>query len=143
LPEPSPTLKIRGLVGHLADPGNLPLVVPARPSYSASSEVPMEDKVGSIVPSEKDIAARVEEVQKIAGAAKKYTVALTTDQRSRTLKPRSGFPQVAPKIAALAEKHKVSLPKISIDGMNADLTLAARLEVLRPAVATLLQRIDD
>lgn len=103
----------------------------------------MQDKVGAVIPSAKEIEARRAEVSALAEAVAKYTLLLSLEERTRTLKPRTGFEAIASKMGVMAEKHGVALPKISIAGMMADVTLADRLQPLRDSVASFLQRLDD
>ena len=73
----------------------------------------MEDKVGSIVPSEKDVAALGDLVEQVSTKVAKWTIVLNSDQRARVVKPRTGFESIAVTIGNLVEKHGVVLPKIS------------------------------
>jgi len=103
----------------------------------------MQDLVGDVIPSDKDIAKLVEELQAIEAKIEKYTVVLTTDQRSSTTKMRSGGENVVGDIATLTTSHGVALPKITVDGMKRDLLLAQRLRPLAAQAAKLAQRLDD
>ena len=103
----------------------------------------MQDRVGSVIPTEKEIAKLVEAVQTIEEAVAKYTVILKTEERSATTKMRIGGERIVGAIASLASEHGLSLPKISTEGMLADLLLAERLRPLTAAVTKLGQRLDD
>lgn len=94
----------------------------------------MDNKVGDELPTEAEIEEAVRAVQKVRDKAARYLISLTKDQRSSALKPRIGYEQVVPKIAALVTKHGVALPQMSVEGMLADLALVQRLAPLRSAV---------
>lgn len=103
----------------------------------------MQDRVGEVIPSEKDIAKLVEELEAIEAKIEKFTVVLTSDERSSTTKMRSGGENVVGDIATLTTSHGVALPKISVDGMKRDLLLAQRLRPLATQATKLAQRLDD
>jgi hypothetical protein len=103
----------------------------------------MEDKVGEVIPSEKEIAKLVEEIEAVEKKIEKYTVALSSEQRTGTTKMRIGGENVVGQVGTLANNHGLKLPKISVEGMNADLTLAQRIRPLAAAAARLSQRLDD
>lgn len=55
----------------------------------------------------------------------------------------AGGEKIALLLAELATKHGVTLPKISVEEMKADLTLASRLSSLAADVHAYAQRLDD
>lgn len=103
----------------------------------------MQDKVGSNVPTAEQVSSLVAEIQSISEKVAAFTVMLTPPERSATTKMRTGGESVVADIGALATHHALTLPQISVDGMNADLALAQRLRPLANAVEQLSQRLDD
>ncbi len=103
----------------------------------------MVDKVGTKVPSEKDIQKLVDDLKALQAKIEEYTITLTSEERQATSKMRIGGEGVVEAIGGLATEHKLSLPEISVDAMNADLLLAKRLRPLATAAAALAQRLDD
>ena len=103
----------------------------------------MQDKVGTKVPSEKDVQKLVDDLKAIQAKIEEYTITLTSDERQTTTKMRIGGEGVVETIGSLAAEHKLSLPEISVEGMNADLLLAKRLRPLANAATGLAQRLDD
>jgi len=103
----------------------------------------MQDLVGSKVPSAKDIEKLVDQVKAITATMEEYTITLTDKQRAATTKMRNGGEAVVSTIGGLTTEHKISLPQITVEGMNADLLLAQRLRSLSTAVTALGQRLDD
>lgn len=103
----------------------------------------MDNKVGSKVPTEAEIAALVGELKAIKQKIEGFTVALQPEQRAATTKMRSGGEAIVAKIGQLATEHGVALPELSVEGMQADLTLAQRLAPLAGAAHELSQRLDD
>jgi hypothetical protein len=103
----------------------------------------MEDKVGSKIPSEQEVAKRVEEIDALAAKVAPYTVALTKEQRQAVTKFRRGGDFVVAILGGLVERYGVVLPGISVDAMNADLTLTRRLAPLAPLTEALTRRIAD
>lgn len=103
----------------------------------------MQDKVGSKVPTEKEIQKLVDDLKALQAKVEEYTISLTTEERSATTKMRTGGEGVVGTIGTLATDHKISLPEISVDAMNADLLLAQRLRPLAAAAGAFAQRLDD
>ena len=103
----------------------------------------MQDRVGGTIPSEKEIDALIKDIKDVETRVAKYTVLLTKSERGATTKFRKGGELIVGTLAALAEEHGITLPKISTAGMKADLLLAQRLRPLADAVDSLQQRLDD
>ena len=103
----------------------------------------MQDKVGSKIPSQKEIDALIADIQAIEAKVEKFTILLTKEERAATTKMRKGGETVVPTIADLTNEHGLLLPKISTDGMKADLLLAQRIRPLADRVTALAQRLDD
>ena len=103
----------------------------------------MQDRVGGIIPSEKEIDALIKDIKDVETRVAKYTVLLTKGERGATTKFRKGGELIVGTLAALAEEHGITLPKISTAGMKADLLLAQRVRPLADAVDSLQQRLND
>lgn len=103
----------------------------------------MEDKVGSVIPSEREVAKLVEDVHAIERRIERFTISLSRDQRIAVLKFRNGGEPIVQTVGELAERHELALPGISVDAMRADLLLAQRLAPLATAIEALAQRVDD
>jgi hypothetical protein len=103
----------------------------------------MEDKVGSVVPSEKELAKLVEELHALSKKTEKFTIALSTEERRHTLKFRPGGERIIALLADLVTKHKLQLPKVSVEAMKSDLELAQRLHTLETSATAFAQRIAD
>lgn len=103
----------------------------------------MQDKVGSNVPTEQEIQNLVDDLKALQAKVEAYTISLTTEERSATTKMRIGGEGVVGTIGTLATDHKLSLPEISVEAMNADLLLAQRLRPLASAAGAFAQRLDD
>ena len=103
----------------------------------------MQDRVGDTIPSEKEIDGLIKDIEAIEAKVKKYSVLLTKEERGATTKFRKGGELIVGTLAVLAEQHGIKLPKISAEGMKADLLLAQRIRPLSVAVEGLRQRLDD
>ncbi len=103
----------------------------------------MDNKVGDELPTQSEVEEAVKSVQKVLDKADRYLTSLTKEQRTSALKPRTGYGVMVPQIAGMAKRHGVALPGISIDGMQADLTLVSRLEPLAQIADALAQRVTD
>jgi hypothetical protein len=103
----------------------------------------MENRVGSKVPSEKDVEKLVAQVKALSHALESFTVALTAEQRQATTKFRPGGEAIVATVGRLADEHAVALPGVSVEDMSADLLLAQRLAPLATALEALSQRVDD
>src|SRR5439155_26136571 len=68
---------------------------------------------------------------------------LTVDQRKAALKGRPGGNEIADRIGGLAGKYHVVIPNMTLADMQADQTLAARLQPLREKIGAFAQLIDD
>ena len=68
---------------------------------------------------------------------------MSAEERRHTTKMRANGAQVVELVGGLAQRHEVSLPRISVEDMKDDLTLAQRLAPLEHAIARLSQTIRD
>ncbi len=103
----------------------------------------MQDKVGSKVPSAEEVTRLVADVRAILDKIAPYTVTLSAEERSATVKMRTGGETIVARVGELAQAHAITLPQASVDGMLADLTLAQRLRPLASAIEQLSKRLDD
>jgi hypothetical protein len=103
----------------------------------------MQDRVGSVVPSEKEVAKLIDELHALQKKIEKFTIALSTEDRKHTLRFRPGGERIIALVGDLVTKHALQLPKVSVDAMKADLALSQRLAALDTAAQTFAQRIAD
>jgi hypothetical protein len=103
----------------------------------------MQDKVGSNVPSAEDVEKLLADVRSLSDRIAPYTITLSAEERSSTIKMRLGGENVVAHVGSLAQSQGITLPQVSVNGMLADLTLAQRIRPLATAVGQLGQRLDD
>jgi hypothetical protein len=103
----------------------------------------MENKVGAVIPSEREIAARRDETRAVIHGMERYTVELTVEQRKHLPKMRAHGEQMVPLIAQLARDYGIKVPGMDAEQMLADLTLAERVKPAQAEAAALAQRLDD
>ena len=103
----------------------------------------MENLVGEHIPSEAEVEKMLKDIEGIGAKLAKCTHVLSPEARQKALKPPDGSESTTKLIAKLLTKHKVSLPSISAEEMEADQLLAERLEPVVEALASLLRRVQD
>ncbi len=103
----------------------------------------MQDKVGSRIPSAEEIAQWLGDVRALSESIAPFTTTLSADERAATIKMRTGGENIVAQVGALAQSHGITLPQVSVDGMNADLSLAQRLRPLAGAVEQLSRQLND
>ncbi|MFO0757424.1 MAG: hypothetical protein U0359_13085 [Byssovorax sp.] len=103
----------------------------------------MEDKVGSEIPTEKQVKAMAQKVKDLADELEKFTVKLSVDDRRHQLRFRPGGEPIVAQIGDLASKYGVALVDMPVQGMLDDLTLAQRLAPLASEVSLLAERLND
>ena len=103
----------------------------------------MQNRVGNDIPSEKDIQQMVKEIEGVGDKLKKFTLLLSAEERQRTTKMKTNGEPIVDLVGGLAQQHQVGLPRISVDEMQDDLTLAQRLVPLQVALENIAQRIAD
>ena len=103
----------------------------------------MQNRVGSVIPSDQDIQRLVKDIESVAGRMQKYTLTLSAEQRRRTTKMRTSGERIVGLVGDLAKQHEVSLPRISVEDMQDDLTLAQRLAPLARALESVSQAVAD
>jgi hypothetical protein len=103
----------------------------------------MQDRVGTNVPSDEQIAGWVAAINQLRHDMAPFCVGLTPEERKHTLKFRLGGESIVQSVAAAVKKHNVSLPGITPDGMLADLVLAQKLKPVHDAIEALYQFTDD
>ena len=103
----------------------------------------MQNRVGSVIPSEQDIQKLVKDVESVGAKIQGFTLMLSAEERRHTTKMRANGAQVVELVGGLAQRHEVSLPRISVEDMKDDLALAQRLAPLEQAIARLSQMIAD
>lgn len=103
----------------------------------------MDDKVGSDVPTEKQVKALIQKVNDLHDEIEKFTIKLTVDERRHQLRFRPGGEPIVALLGELSTKYGIALPDMPVEGMIDDLTLAQRLAPLASAVNLLGERLDD
>ena len=103
----------------------------------------MQDRVGAIVPTNEQVTAWLATINKLQQEIAPYGVGLTPDERRHTLKFRPGGETIVHALAVSVRKHDISLPGITADGMEADLSVAEQLKPVRDAVQSLYLFTDD
>jgi len=92
------------------------------------------------------VTEAVKDVQKIDEALGKYMTLLTTEDRKKVPRARSGFERAAPGLILLHQKRpKIAgkVPEFNPAAVQEDVANVAALDPLVKAVAVLQQRIDD
>jgi hypothetical protein len=103
----------------------------------------MLDRVGTNMPSDEQVAGWLKKLKDIQQEMAPFGVGLTPEERRRTLKFRPGGEPIVHGLAVAVRNHSVSLPGLSADGMEADLSLAQKLKPVRDAAEALYQFTDD
>jgi hypothetical protein len=103
----------------------------------------MKNQVGSVIPSAEDIQQLVKDIETFAAKIDKFTLMLSAEERQHTTKMRARGERVVELVGTLAARHQLTLPRISVNDMNADLVLAQRLAPLAQQLATLSQKVSD
>jgi hypothetical protein len=103
----------------------------------------MQDRVGSEIPSEKEMEKLVAMVKEIHDALKKYVVHLTPEERRQLLKPRTGGAKVSEVVTRVAKARKLEVAGVSVEDIQADMLLSTRLAPLQAALASAAQTVDD
>jgi hypothetical protein len=103
----------------------------------------MQDKVGSRIPSAEEVTQLVADIRALSERVAPYTTTLSTEERAATIKMRTGGENIVAQVGALAQRHGIALPQVSVDGMTADLTLAQRLRPVASAVEQLNRLLND
>ena len=103
----------------------------------------MDNKVGSYVPSDKEIAKVVADLDAVEKQVTKYTITISADDKKHLARFRPGGERVVEIVAGLAEKHGLTLRHAPVSGMRADLALAKQVHVVRTRTERLRERLDD
>jgi hypothetical protein len=103
----------------------------------------MQDRVGAKIPTDEQVAGWLGSIKQLHEDIAPFGVGLTPDERKHTLKFRPGGEPIVHALAASVRNHDLSLPGITADGMEADLTLVQKLKPVRDAAEALYQLTDD
>ena len=103
----------------------------------------MENKVGDTVPSEDTINATNEELTKARQKLKPFLVSLSVEERRRALRFRPGGEAIVALMAKLARQTGVSLPGVSVEGMEGDLALSNGLSSVEENAQAFLDAVSD
>jgi hypothetical protein len=99
--------------------------------------------VGKRVPKAGDVQNFISTIGQIHEDLKPSTVQLTSEQRRRTLKMRTGGDEIVRIILNQAEKAGLKIAAASIEDVRRDMTLIARLKPLEEALDELRERVHD
>jgi hypothetical protein len=103
----------------------------------------MENKVGSAIPTEKQIKSWQERAQALADEMEPYTIKLHAEDAKHLLRFRPGGEVIVALVADLAVKYNIALPDMPVDGMRDDLTLAQRLAPVASSIGLIAERLTD
>lgn len=103
----------------------------------------MLDRVGANIPTDQQIESWLGTIKGLHQEMAPYGVSLTPEERKHTLKFRPGGEPIVHAVAGAVRNHNISLPGISADGMEADLSLVQKLKIVRDAAEALYQFVDD
>ena len=103
----------------------------------------MENRVGDHLPSSADIDTWVQGMKDLKSKLELYCVDLTAEERQRVPKLQGGGEEIARLVGKLLGDHGITLPDVSAAGIEADLTLAARLAPVRDVLTQVLQTVND
>ena len=103
----------------------------------------MENKVGSVIPTEKQIKSWQERAQALADEIEPYTIKLSSDDTKHLLRFRPGGEVIVALVADLAVKYGIALPDMSVAGMRDDLILAQRLAPIASSVGLIAERLTN
>ena len=103
----------------------------------------MENKVGDTVPSEDTLNATNEELTNARQKLKPFLVSLSVEERRRALRFRPGGEAIVALMAKLARQTGVSLPGVSVEGMEGDLALSKTLSSVEENAQVLLDAVSD
>ena len=106
-------------------------------------EVILENKVGDSVPSQETIEATNDGFTKARQKLKPFLITLSVEERKRALKFRPGGDAIVALMAKLARKSGVSLPGVSIEGMEGDLALSNGLSSVEENAQAFLDAVSD
>jgi hypothetical protein len=103
----------------------------------------MQNRIGDVMPSDQEVQHLLADVQNLAARIEKLTVTLSAEERQRTTKMRGQGERIVEMVGDLATRNEVSLPRISVEDMKNDLTLAQRLAPLAQALEGVSQTVSD
>lgn len=95
------------------------------------------------MPSEAEVEKMLKEILGLKSKIEKYGTVLTPAARLSALKPPDGGEATSKLIVKLLKEHKVSLPGVKPDDIEADGLLAERLAPVSTALDSLLRLVDD
>lgn len=103
----------------------------------------MQNLVGSIIPSEAEVAKLLKEIEGVTKKVQSFAIHLTPAQRKGLLKMRPDGAKIVTLVGRLCAKYGVASGDTPVDGMNADLLLSERIRPLTAAAGLLAQTLDD
>ena len=103
----------------------------------------MENKVGNSIPSAETVDATNDELTKARQKLQPFLVSLSVEERRRALRFRPGGEAIVALMAKLARQTGVSLPGVSVEGMEGDLALSQTLNSVEENAQVLLDAVSD
>jgi hypothetical protein len=103
----------------------------------------MQNRVGTKIPTDEQVAGWVKKLNDVQQEMAPFGVGLTPEERRHTLKFRLGGESIVHGLAVAVRSHDVSLPGVSADDMEADLSLAQKLKPVRDAAEAVYEFTDD
>lgn len=103
----------------------------------------MRDRVGSTNPTAEQLADLQSRVEALVRDSKSFAVSLDSEERQRTTKFRPGGDGIVELVSKLAQKHNVSLPGATPDGIVADFALAKKVRPLATEARAYANLLDD
>jgi len=103
----------------------------------------LENKVGNSIPSAETVDATNDELTKARQKLQPFLVSLSVEERRRALRFRPGGEAIVALMAKLARQTGVSLPGVSVEGMEGDLALSQTLNSVEENAQVLLDAVSD
>ncbi len=103
----------------------------------------MKNRVGDKLPTMLELQNLANQVKALRANINPFTIKLSAAERKRLAHLRAGGEQIIALVADLSAKYNIQLADASIDGMNADLTLAQRLAPLASELSLLAEEVND
>lgn len=103
----------------------------------------MDNKVGDMLLTTQEYTLLLTQLKAIVEKLRVYGIALTVDERKRTLRQRRGAEPHIQRVIDLAKKHNVSLKTIPLAGLESDLALTKQLQPIEEELRVGLQLAED
>ena len=104
---------------------------------------PSVNYIGGVVPTEEQVEQLLAAIATVTESLSTWGTVLTTEQRTRFLKPRIGSDGPMEIVASLAADRGLSLKDVPLEQMAADLQIAKRAERLERAIQFAHRNLSD